>query len=139
VALAVTVMAGGGLAIPSRVANRMIPSWWVNARSQVPCGGKSDCAPNECCVRPMLASNSYCMVYKELGESCDASALLLDMKNEVYFENCPCLSHLTCANFRVSSLCIPPDSENSEHRFALMPKPVEFQRDGMPGGNSLVV
>lgn len=31
----------------------------------------------------MLASKSYCFPYKTLGQSCDASALLVNMENEV--------------------------------------------------------
>ncbi|XP_071550465.1 prokineticin Bm8-d-like [Panulirus ornatus] len=105
----VAVMVLGSLAIPSRVANRMIPSWWINARTKKTCQFWSDCGPGECCVRPMLASNSYCLPYKSRGQTCDASALLVNVEKEVFFDHCPCESSLTCANIDAHSVCVDPE------------------------------
>ncbi|XP_053650942.2 uncharacterized protein [Cherax quadricarinatus] len=119
------MVVGSSLAIPSRVANRMIPSWWVNARTKNTCLAWSDCGPDECCVRPMLATNTYCLPYKARGQTCDASALLVDVENEVYFDHCPCERHLTCANLHSSSVCVEPEAV---HRMLLphSPQPLKI-------------
>ncbi|KAK3876142.1 hypothetical protein Pcinc_019050 [Petrolisthes cinctipes] len=106
----------------------MIPSWWINARAQQACAGRGDCGPDECCVRPMLAANAYCIKYSDEGHSCDPSAMLVDMENEVYFDHCPCFSHLTCVNFRYNSRCVNPDTLSllTGHRFAPVPNPVQI-------------
>ncbi|XP_037801708.1 prokineticin Bm8-d-like [Penaeus monodon] len=104
------VLLGGTVAIPSRVANRMIPSWWLTARTQKSCVSWSDCNVDECCARPMLSSNSYCLPFKSEGETCDASAMLLDIHNEVFFDHCPCETHLTCAKMHSQTVCVDPAS-----------------------------
>ncbi|XP_066985424.1 uncharacterized protein [Macrobrachium rosenbergii] len=96
--------------IPSRVANRMIPSWWYNAREKKLCTSWADCNQGECCARPMLSSHSYCLPFKSKGHSCDASALLLDFQNEIYFDSCPCQKQLTCANLHSSSVCVDTEA-----------------------------
>ncbi|XP_045624409.1 uncharacterized protein [Procambarus clarkii] len=104
------ILVGTTVGIPSRVANRMIPSWWVNARTKNTCVTWADCGPGRCCVRPMLATNSYCLPYKTRGQICDASAILVDVENEVYFDHCPCERHLNCANLHSSSVCVDPEA-----------------------------
>ncbi|KAK8392356.1 hypothetical protein O3P69_014603 [Scylla paramamosain] len=117
VAAVVVVVVQRGEAVPSKVGNRMVPSWWIGARTKRTCQRWSDCAEKECCVRPMLASRSYCFPYKTLGESCDASALLVNMEKEVFLDHCPCDLHLTCANLYLGttgksshSVCVDPDA-----------------------------
>ncbi|XP_066985427.1 prokineticin Bm8-d-like [Macrobrachium rosenbergii] len=83
-------------AVPKRVANRMVPSWWATARNT--CWSASDCEYGECCARPMLSSKAYCMPLRGRGEVCDASPLMLDINNGVYFSDCPCHQDLTCAS-----------------------------------------
>ncbi|XP_042243650.1 uncharacterized protein LOC121880491 [Homarus americanus] len=118
------MMVGASMAIPSHVANRMIPSWWINARTKGTCSSWSDCGPQECCVRPMLATNNYCLPYNTLGQTCVASALMVDVEREIYLDNCPCVSHLTCANLHSHSVCIDPDSFD---RLLLRPSPQPIQ------------
>ncbi|XP_050720428.1 uncharacterized protein LOC127000586 [Eriocheir sinensis] len=141
VVMVVMVMRGGE-AIPSKVGNRMVPSWWINARSKRSCQKWSDCTEGECCARPMLATKAYCFPYKTLGASCSASALLVNMENEVFLDHCPCDVHLTCANLYLgtgarapTSVCVDPDvafdrtntaETEAVHRPQPFPKQVNF-------------
>ena len=89
--------------VPARVGNRMIPSWWYSGKlffiiqianspinnnrryinilnsltAKNICYAGSDCGPGECCARPMLSANSYCMPMKRRGDVCDSSPLML--------------------------------------------------------------
>ncbi|KAG7157024.1 venom protein 164-like [Homarus americanus] len=83
-------------AVPKRVANRMIPSWWSTVKNV--CWSVSDCEPSECCTRPMLSSKAYCMPLRSRGQACDASPLMLNFAKQVYFSDCPCQYDLTCAS-----------------------------------------
>ncbi|KAK4302669.1 hypothetical protein Pmani_025248 [Petrolisthes manimaculis] len=100
-------------AVPRRVANRMVPSWWSTAKNV--CWSARDCEANECCARPMLSSKAYCM----------------PLRTRVYFSDCPCEFDLTCASLsnkakaqcvdlrtleidyrRVFAMNMPPANEN---------------------------
>ncbi|XP_037801700.1 LOW QUALITY PROTEIN: prokineticin Bm8-d-like [Penaeus monodon] len=82
-------------AVPKRVANRMVPSWWTTVRNV--CWSAADCNGDECCARPMLSANAYCMPLRTRGQVCDASPLMLSITSGVYFSDCPCHDNLTCA------------------------------------------
>lgn len=129
VMLAVVMVASPTSAVPKRVANRMVPSWWSRVRNT--CWSASDCGGDECCARPMLSSKAYCMPLRSRGQVCDASPLMLSINNGVYFSDCPCQFDLTCASLgikakpqcvdlrtleldyrRIFSLTVPPASEN---------------------------
>ncbi|XP_063884737.1 uncharacterized protein LOC135113410 [Scylla paramamosain] len=88
VMLAVVMVASPTSAVPKRVANRMVPSWWSRVRNV--CWSASDCSADECCARPMLSSKAYCMPLRARGQVCDASPLMLNINNGVYFSDCPC-------------------------------------------------
>ncbi|XP_050720430.1 prokineticin Bm8-d-like [Eriocheir sinensis] len=129
VILALAMVASPTHAVPKRVANRMVPSWWSVAKNV--CWSASDCATDECCARPMLSSKAYCMPMRSRGQVCDASPLMLSINNGVYFSDCPCQYDLTCASLsnkakaqcvdlrtleldyrRIFALTLPPASEN---------------------------
>ncbi|XP_068239964.1 prokineticin Bm8-d-like [Palaemon carinicauda] len=113
-------------AVPKRVANRMVPSWWATARNT--CWSGSDCDFGQCCARPMLSSKAYCMPLRERGEVCDASPLMLDINNGVYFSDCPCLPDLTCASLSNKSKAQCVDLRTLEidyRRLAALPLPNE--------------
>jgi len=129
VMLAVVMAVAPDRAVPKRVANRMVPSWWSTAKNV--CWSASDCGPSECCARPMLSSKAYCMPLRTRGQVCDASPLMLSVNHGVYFSDCPCQYDLTCASLsnkakaqcvdlrtleidyrRVFAMTMPPSSEN---------------------------
>lgn len=129
VVLMVAAVASPLHAVPKRVANRMIPSWWSTAKNV--CWSGSDCMPGECCARPMLSSKSYCMPLRNRGQVCDASPLMLNFADGIYFSDCPCHEDLTCASLsnkakaqcvdlrtleidyrRLAAMSIPPPNEN---------------------------
>ncbi|KAK3876143.1 hypothetical protein Pcinc_019051 [Petrolisthes cinctipes] len=116
-------------AVPRRVANRMVPSWWSTAKNV--CWSARDCEASECCARPMLSSKAYCMPLRTRGRVCDASPLMLSIDKGVYFSDCPCEYDLTCASLsnkakaqcvdlrtleidyrRVFAMNMPPANEN---------------------------
>ncbi|ROT81858.1 hypothetical protein C7M84_024991 [Penaeus vannamei] len=61
------------------------------------CWSAEDCNSDECCARPMLSANAYCMPLRTRGQVCDASPLMLSITSGVYFSDCPCHESLTCA------------------------------------------
>ncbi|KAK8728365.1 hypothetical protein OTU49_009249 [Cherax quadricarinatus] len=104
--LVVAAVAAPLHAVPKRVANRMIPSWWSMVKNV--CWSESDCEPGECCARPMLSSKAYCMPLRTRGQVCDSSPLMLDFSKQVYFSDCPCQYDLMCASLsnKSKSQCV---------------------------------
>ncbi|XP_047485611.1 uncharacterized protein LOC125036801 [Penaeus chinensis] len=102
--------------VPKRVANRMVPSWWFTAKRV--CYGGYDCSREECCTRPMLSSNSYCMSMRTRGQVCNTRPQLLDPENELYFNDCPCLPNFSCAalNHKTAATCVDTKSLEVDFR-----------------------
>ncbi|KAK7086536.1 hypothetical protein SK128_008147 [Halocaridina rubra] len=120
--------------VPKRVANRMIPSWWSIAR-QI-CSSSDDCEADECCTRPMLSLNFYCMPMRKRGQVCNPSPLLLNEKEELYFNDCPCQPQFSCAliNKEVHASCVDPhELEVDFRRYVTNLTPVSnFLNRGIP-------
>ncbi|XP_047741771.1 uncharacterized protein LOC108671237 [Hyalella azteca] len=91
-------------AVPAKIANRMVPSWWQYARTT--CYGQRECGAGECCARPMLSSRAYCMPLKGRDAACDASPFMLDADQMVHFGDCPCEAHLVCAPQDSAARCV---------------------------------
>ncbi|KAB7501515.1 hypothetical protein Anas_06606 [Armadillidium nasatum] len=70
------------------------------------CYSGSDCGEGECCARPMLSANSYCMPLKKRSDFCATIPIMLDPDEEVYFSDCPCEKHLNCVGLENRSICM---------------------------------
>ncbi|XP_066967114.1 uncharacterized protein [Macrobrachium rosenbergii] len=120
-------------AVPKRVANRMIPSWWFITRNI--CYNADDCKADECCTRPMMSLNSYCMPRRTRGQVCNSAPFLLNEKDGVYFNDCPCLAEFSCAqiNKDVNPSCVDlHELEVDFQRFVNMKTVSNFIHRGIP-------